>query len=241
MANNKESIGTLLFLVSLLLIPLELFAQHTAAQNLELFSQQSLALQHAQLIEDIETESGPYDYRLSEPLQSLAHALKKSGDYEEANKAYSRALHISRVNEGLYNSNQIPIVEDLISVSIATADWEAVNNNYDYLELLYRRVYDEQDSELALGLEKINAWHVDAVNVDLDGKRIMHLRHAHKLFKLRLSIAQRTNVAMEDPIFEFLKHNIALSEYYLYMFAGENGSIMNRKLESGYDSLAITD
>lgn len=233
--------GYLLFVAGLLFVPLQLLAQQTPVQKLELISQQSMALQQAQLIEDIERESGPYDYRLGEPLQSLAHALKKSGDYEAATTTYSRALHISRINEGLYNSNQIPIVEDLISVSIATADWETVNNNYEYLELLYRRIYNEQDSELALGLEKVNAWHVDAVNVDLDGNRIMHLRRAHKLFKLRLGIAERTNVALEDPIFDFLKHNIALSEYYLYMFSGENGSMMNRKLEAGYDSLATNE
>ncbi|MEX0617874.1 MAG: hypothetical protein WDZ76_00010 [Pseudohongiellaceae bacterium] len=176
-------------------------------------------------IEAMEASYGPYDHRLKEALKGMGFQLKSVSDYRAAREAYKRALHISRVNEGLYNGGQIDIVEKLIECDVAMSNWNQVDEHYGYLEHLYRRLYQEDDPRLEKGLQKIVAWHIDAMNINVDGKQIEHLRAANKLFKLRLRVAELT-LSAEDPMFDFLKRNIAASEYYLF-----RASDLNREME----------
>ena len=92
--------------------------------------------------------------------------------------------------------------------------WEAVNKNYEYLEHLYGKIYTVNNPEFNLALQKISSWHVNALDLNLDGQRVKHLREARKIFKKRLQIAEVT-AAPEDPIFEILNESIGLSEKIL--------------------------
>ena len=191
---------------------------------------------------ELEYNHGPYDIRLKEALKGLGFQLKNSGDLVEARNAYNRALHISRVNEGLYNASQVNIVERLIELDFGLRNWEAVDNHYGYLEHLYKRLYRVDDPRLEEGLKKVVAWHIDASNINLDGNRLHHLRKVHNLYKLRLQVAELT-LAGEDPMFNFLEQNIARSERYLYMSSSLNNEMLRQRNRSARDRrrLAFAD
>ena len=92
-----------------------------------------------------------------------------------------------------------------------------MNEQFEYLEYLYKRIYDTGNPKLDLGLQKVSSWHVNALNEDLDGQRLMHLRKVRKLFKKRLDIA-RSTLKAEDQFLQYLKENIALSgESFTYI------------------------
>jgi hypothetical protein len=208
---------------------------YTSQRQLEAVAKQRL------LVEDLETQYGPYDMRLKEALKGLGFQLKQAGDLAGARQAYNRALHVTRINEGLYNESQIRIVERLIDVDIRLANWEDVDNHYGYLEHLYKKLYDVDDPKLEEGLRKVGAWHFDASNVNLNGNRIQHLSKARDLLKLRLQVAERT-LSGEDPLFDNLRQGIARSEYYLYVSSDiyrEINQDRRRRLRDGY--LATTD
>ncbi len=183
----------------------------------------------------LEFNYGPYDIRLKEALKGLGFQLKNSGDFFESRNAYNRALHISRVNEGLYNASQVSIVERLIELDFGLANWEEVNKHYGYLEHLYKRLYRIDDPKLEEGLKKVVAWHIDASNINLGGNRVEHLRKVYLLFKLRLKVAELT-LSGEDPMFDFLKYNIARSERYLYMASDLNKEMRRHRYR--YNSLS---
>ena len=61
-----------------------------------------------QRLDELETQQGPYAPGLTEPLADLGRSLSRSGDIVGAARAYNRALHVLRVNEGLYSDNQLP-------------------------------------------------------------------------------------------------------------------------------------
>jgi len=186
----------------------------------------------------LENNYGPYDIRLKEAFKGLGFQLKNSGDFFEARNAYNRALHISRVNEGLYNVSQVSIVERLIELDFRLANWTDMNNHYGYLENLYKRLYRVDDPKLEEGLKKVVAWHIDASNINLDGNKIEHLRKVHTLFKLRLQVAELT-LAGEDPMFDFLKQNIARSERYLYLASDLNKEMMRQRKRSLRDRYIV--
>ena len=172
---------------------------------------------------------------------SKAVALQESGEHEAAILAFQKAWEIDRIHNGLYNESQVSIIENIIFSSMKLANWDSVNEQFEYLEHLYKRIYDTGNPKLDLGLQKISSWHVNALNEDLDGQRLMHLRKVHKLFKKRLDIARLTLNA-EDQLLQYLKENIALTqrELYLYSDAGKEMSYA-QTLPSGASLLVKLD
>ena len=234
---------------AMIAIPVSLFADDTVVTQLAQQntlptpdlqrSRVELVDKQLQLVEDLESQYGPYDIRLKEALKGLGFQLKKSGEFHAAGEAYQRALHVSRINEGLYNESQLSIVERLIEVDQQMARWEQVNDHYGYLEHLYKRLYQKDDPRLEQGLRKVVAWHFDASNFNLNGQRVEHLRKAHGLLKLRLEIAELT-LSGEDPLLDSLKRNIARSEYFLYLSSDIYQEMTRERRRSARDRYLVT-
>ncbi|GJM12678.1 MAG: hypothetical protein DHS20C12_10810 [Pseudohongiella sp.] len=166
-----------------------------------------------------------YDQRQVESLGDMGRLSHSTGEHEKAAVLFKQALHIARINQGLYHESQISIVDDIISAEIALQDWEEVNNYYAYQEHLYHRLYDIDDPRLELGLQKVSGWHITAVNVNLDGKRIEHLRKANQLFKLRMQVAQNT-LSQDDPKLRMLSKNIEIFERELFLASDLNREML---------------
>ena len=176
----------------------------------------------------LDSEFGAYDRRQVEQLEDLGRLSQSAGEFHQASMLFKQALHVARVNNGLYHESQIPIIDRIIDAEIALRDWESVDNLYAYQAHLYQRLYDMDDPRLEAGLRKVSAWHVNALNVNLDGKRVEHLRKANKLFKLRMQIAENT-LALDDPKFAVLAQNIKICERELFLASDLNREMMVRQ------------
>ena len=170
-------------------------------------------------IEQLEYDHGVYDARLTEALQGLGAQLLLAGDQQAARDVYSRALQISRINDGLYSETQVPIIEKIIDIDLQLQNWDAVDKQYAYLENLFGKLYRTDDPRLEQSLRKLVAWHLDASNVNLEGKRLDHLRSLNRLYKLRLTVTLNT-LGPDDPMTQFLSRRVALSQYHLYAHTG---------------------
>lgn len=171
---------------------------------------------------------GPWDKALIKPLQELGSFQQRDGQHQEAIGTLSYVWHLTRINYGLYHESQIPLLEAMIESESRLRDWEAVNNHYLYMEHLYSKLYALDDLRLERGLQKVSAWHVSALNINLDGKRMEHLQHANKLFRLRLHIAELT-LSEGDPKFELLYRNIERSEQAMYISSDFNREYQRRR------------
>lgn len=218
----------------------QLLALFVAALTLALFSNAafaqglSLTLTDAvvpslsppsEAITTLSSDFGAYDQRQIESLEDLGRIRRSEGEHLQAFAFFKQALHVARINQGLYHDSQIPIVDDIISAGIGLKNWEEVNNYYAYQEHLFRRLYNMDDPRLEEGLKKISAWHITALNINLDGKRIEHLRKANQLFKLRRKVAENT-LAAGDPQFTMLTRNIEYFERQLFL-----SSDLNREMQ----------
>jgi len=175
-----------------------------------------------------ESKYSAYDQKQVESLDDLGKRIQEAGDYPQALLLFKQALHVTRINNGLYHESQLRILENIISSEIALRNWEAVDDHYTYMELLYRRLYQLNDPRLELGLRKVSSWHVNALNVNIDGKRVEHLRKASQLFQLRLQVAELT-LSLGDPKFNFLAENIEICERELYLSSSLNQEMMSRE------------
>ncbi|MDA0280574.1 MAG: hypothetical protein O3C29_09115 [Proteobacteria bacterium] len=179
-------------------------------------------------ITTVESDFGAYDLRQIELLEDLGRFSQSSGEHQQALVLFKQALHVARINQGLYHESQISIVDDIISAEIALKNWEEVNDYYAYQEHLYRRLYDTNDSRLEAGLRKVSDWHITALNVNLGGNRIEHLRKVNKLFKLRMQIAENT-LSLDDPKFAMLARNIEIFERELFLSSDLNTEMSIRQ------------
>lgn len=209
-----QLLATLLAVLSIALLSNDTFAQGLSA-NLTNDLQPPLdpALR---TIRALQSDFGAYDQRQIESLEDLGRLSQTAGEHQQALILFRQALHVARINQGLYHESQISIVDHIISAEIALQNWEEVNNFYAYQEHLYRRLFEMDDPRLETGLRKISTWHITALNVNLDGKRIEHLRKVNKLFKLRMQIAENT-LPLDDPKFVMLARNIQAFERELFL------------------------
>jgi tetratricopeptide (TPR) repeat protein len=113
-------------------------------------------------ISDILSTSSTYSVELREQYDALGTLLQRDGQHEEAIKVFDSAMHIDRVNGGLYTLDQIPIVEKLIVSHDALGNWSDVNDLHGYLFYIQQRSYDEGDPRLLVAMEEWADWNVSS-------------------------------------------------------------------------------
>lgn len=212
-----------------------IYTQHAIAQADDAWDDIDVSRSHLEATLEA-TDYNAYDQRLVDPLVVQARQLQESGSHTEAVTLFKEAIHILRVNHGLYNDSQIELLDAMIESEISLQNWELVNQHYGYMEHLYKRLYAVNDPRLETGLQKVVTWHVNALNVNLDGKRIEHLQQANRLFKLRLQIAQLT-LQTDDPKFDFLNRNIEICERQLFLASDLNREMQRRQQRARQNAL----
>ncbi|WP_157976421.1 hypothetical protein [Parahaliea mediterranea] len=95
-------------------------------------------------VEALELRGGPYAPALVEPLQALGQSLQAQGRTQQALGHYRRALHLQRVNAGLYDAAQVPLLQALAESQLALGDRAGADRTRD-------RLYRVQQANLAPG------------------------------------------------------------------------------------------
>ena len=188
------------------------------------------------MLEQDELLFNPYDLNDLEPAIDSGIRFQEAGQHETAVEAFEQALQIVRIRYGLYSETQVPILEGIINSGMALKDWELVDRRYAYMENLYRKLYALDDPRLEHGLQKISSFHVNAFNINLDGRREYHLRRAAMLFQTRLQVAENT-LAVGHPRFDYLNEGIAISRQHLYLMTTSYRERLNKKQGEERDNL----
>jgi hypothetical protein len=191
-------------------------------------------------IEDIEAEFGAYDLQLSQHLASLGKQLQAGGDHAEAVDLFKRAMHVQRVNLGLYDMGQAPILEDLIESQIALGQWEDANDRYQYLYWLHRRNYGTDDPRMLPIINKLSNWHLNAYALNISNGLFYHLINAHNLYQIAADIVSNAYGKNDLRLIGPLK-GLTASNYFLatYQAANQNKmSVSNGSMPASEDDRA---
>ncbi|NNE37969.1 MAG: hypothetical protein HKN08_06655 [Gammaproteobacteria bacterium] len=152
---------------------------------------QRTANQYLDRILELEAESGAYNNALVEQLSSLGLAYNNLGNHTYALDVFNRALHINRVNEGLHNINQLPILDQIIKTNTALNDYDALNKNHGYMVWVYGRNYDGDDLKLAEAYSRAANWQIDAFDITPPPDSLKHLIMAANYFSKSTDIVER--------------------------------------------------
>lgn len=145
-----------------------------------------------------ELSGGPYSDGLAEPLSGLGHYYRDRGNYEKALGLFKRALHVVRVNDGLYSERQIPLVRDLLDTYRLAGEMQALDERYDYFFRLYGNGYPPYtELRLRASLEYLR-WQREAFRLELDGGRKNRLVDMYRLNdRILESAAQSTTIGQD--------------------------------------------
>ncbi len=228
--------------LALLAIPILLLASHgVSAQSLTITVPEINAAEVTPASRALDATASdnsftPYSSQRYQPLLSRGLQLQEAGQHEAALDVLNQAWQINRINYGLYNESQIPVLKSLVHSGIETQDWQAVDQLYDYMTHLYLQLYELDDPRLDEGLEKISSFHITAFNADLGEGREYHLRKAAELLELRLETSEQT-LAADHPRLEYLNASIAASRKHLFLLSDRYREMMRQQGKTNRDRL----
>jgi tetratricopeptide (TPR) repeat protein len=108
------------------------------------------------IIEDIEDR---LNHRLINPLKGLGAAQLEGGRPDLAMQTFGRAIHVTHVNEGPHNLDQIEILESLAETNVRLGNIEDAREMHDKIYLLHRRRYEDDQLALIPSLMRRAEWH----------------------------------------------------------------------------------
>ena len=107
-----------------------------------------------------ESEDGPYSAGLIEELSAVGVLNQQQGRLEEALENFKRALHITRVNYGLYSLEQIPVMEHIIEIQMITGNHREADVIREAVFRLRWNAHNENDISILPVLTEYADWQV---------------------------------------------------------------------------------
>jgi hypothetical protein len=111
---------------------------------------------------DMELEEGPFSNDLFEDLFSAGRLAQQIEDHPRALDFFTRAMRISRINDGLNNLDQIPIMQAMeVSYKAGNQDSKVDEIQQGILEV-YENIYGAGSAELTPYLLEYGVWNINA-------------------------------------------------------------------------------
>ncbi len=177
------------------------------------FGQRSASIrQYNGAVTDIELDGGAWDGGLVEELASLGRLQQQQGNHLGAIETLDRAIHVNRINSGLYTLEQIPVVEQLIQSYMALGDWEQADIYNNYLYHVQQKAYGVDDPRLIPVLDRLATWNIQAFKIGYGDLLGVRLRQSQIMFNAAARMVHM-HFGKTDERFVNYQRNIANSAY----------------------------
>ncbi|PCI76581.1 MAG: hypothetical protein COB20_10265 [SAR86 cluster bacterium] len=179
------------------------------------FGQRSDSIrQYNSTVTDIELDGGAWDGGLVEELASMGRLQQQQGNHAAAIETLDRAIHVNRINSGLYTLEQIPVVEQLIQSHMALGDWEQADIYNNYLFHVQQKAYGVDDPRLIPVLDSLATWNIQAFKIGYGRLQGIRLRQAQIMFNAAARMVG-IHFGKTDERFVNYQRNIANSAYLI--------------------------
>lgn len=136
------------------------------------------------MIAELESEYGPYDVRLLEPLEGLAELYLRSEEFTALELVYGRQLQLMRTDKGLDHPDNIPIVRLMFENQIRLGNWSDASDNLEHIRYLRsaNSASDSSPDALVAAIAEQADWLLARVYLDEPNLRARHLFAVRELF-----------------------------------------------------------
>ncbi len=180
----------------------------------------TIVTEYQDAIAQIEVRNGAYAPALTEQLLGLGTSLQQLNRHEEALEVLKRGVHLSRINNGLYSREQIPLLHSEIRSYMALGDFDAVDQRQRYLYRVERQALgDTEDSAKALIRQadwQRQAYLLDVGEQENQTGRLMIMWDLYRMaFNEFASLYGKNAAELRAPLIGMLQTQ--------YLFAGHRG------------------
>ena len=221
--------------------PVSVYLLNQALQQTEelAFTNSNSINDYEERIKDLELDGGAYEPALTQEMLSVGSLYQQQGDHLAALEFLDQALHINRVNLGLFNLEQEEIIDQKIASHVALGDLRAADLQQEYLMYIKRKAYGSTSVELLPALSEYADWNIfafdsrlaldptqsyaadsniyqeDTVNNSIgeDDLRSVRLLNAQNIYRTILNIIL-SNYGLQDPRLLDIEKKLALTNYF---------------------------
>jgi len=109
-------------------------------------------------IEIIEDNEDQLDDQLVNPLRGLGASQLESGRPDKASASFRRAVHVTHVNMGPHNLNQVEILQSLSETQLRLGSVDDAKHTQDVIHALNERAYAQNTIEMVPSLMRRADW-----------------------------------------------------------------------------------
>lgn len=161
-----------------------------------------------QILEDLEIEGGAWSVQIAQELAELGEVLHAQGNYEESIVVLDRAVHINRVNNGLFSLNQIPLIKKIVDAHIALGQWSKADDRQQYAFYVQTRAYSISDPRMIDVFDALAQWNIVSFYRGIDEDPNPRLTQTYLLYRAATeSVA--AHFGRQDPRYLPLLHKVA--------------------------------
>jgi len=190
-----------LIALAVLLAPLQSFAQDTTSPDAATDATNRAATADTRAYEEsiaaAEARGGAYSADLAETLLGLGLALQSQDRHPEAIENLKRGVHLTRINNGLYSTAQIPLLLAEINSHMALGDYAEVDQRQAYLYRVQMKSSGEDGTLADAYMQQAN-WQYSAYQLGLGDYNFSRLMNMWDLY--RSALEERSRQDGEDAL-----------------------------------------
>ena len=168
-------------------------------------------------LEELESQFGPYDQSLLEPLDSMIALMIEARDYEQVAALQERQLQLVRTSVGLEHVDVIPVVKDIIANQIRLEDWPAVSDRLEHIRDVTGANSSFSTADLLSAIDDQAYWHLSRVYLEEPERSARNFMKARELYREAEALAEDDYGSSSPLLFPWL-YRRAVVEYHLVRF-----------------------
>lgn len=180
-----------------------------------------------QVLEDLEIEGGAWSVQIAEELADLGNLLQAQGHYEESIEVLDRAVHINRVNNGLFSPNQVPLINKVVQNHVALGQWAEADDRQQYAFYVQTRAYSIDDPRMIDVFDNLARWNIATFYRGIDEDPNPRLVQTYMLYRAATDSVV-THFGTKDPRYLPLLHKVASAADMMNRFSPEGMAVGTR-------------
>jgi hypothetical protein len=185
-------------------------------------------------LERLQGEYGAYSPQLMENYLGLGLALQKQGQHEDALKSLHQAMHIKRIQGGLYTLEIEPLVEHMLPSYAAMKDWQGLDAQIHRLtQVLAAESTEVQLANIDL-FERAVRWHLYSYARQLGPWAFANLNTARNLSDYAIVLLQKQPRRHLEKLMSFHEYRMRVVYEQGMLAKEEEDEIRKERFQSGY-------
>ncbi|MCP5357674.1 MAG: hypothetical protein H7A06_05990 [Pseudomonadales bacterium] len=180
-----------------------------------------------QIVEELEIQGGAWSLQIAEELNSLGELLQAQGHYEKSIEIFDRAVHINRVNNGLFSPTQVPLIQKIVRANMALGQWQQADEREQYAFYVQTRAYRIDDPRMIDVFGRLARWNIATFYRGVDADPGPRLYQTYMLYRTAAQ-SVGAHFGTRDPRYVALLRDTAAAADMLDRFSLEGVNVGTR-------------